>query len=97
VKPPDRSVAAPAHLAGLDRYEPGMSIEQVRREQGLADVIKLASNENPLGPSPLALEAVRQALASVHRYPDGAGTSLRSKLAARLAVLEDQVTIGNSV
>ncbi len=95
MKPLDRTVPAPVHLAGLDRYEPGMSIEQVRREQGLTDVIKLASNENPLGPSPLALEAVRLALPSIHRYPDGAATLLRSKLAARLGVLEDQVTIGN--
>ena len=91
----DRSVPAPAHLEGLDRYEPGMSIEQVQREQGLADVVKLASNENPLGPSPLALEAARQALGSIHRYPDGAGTVLRAKLAARLGVLEEQVTLGN--
>ncbi len=72
-----------------------MSIEQVQREQGLAEVIKLASNENPIGPSPLALEAARQALASIHRYPDGAGTALRAKLAARLGVLEEQVAIGN--
>lgn len=91
----ERAVPRPVHLEGLDRYEPGMPIEQVQRETGLASVIKLASNENPLGPSPLAIEAARAALGGVHRYPDGPATALREALAARLGVLPAQVAIGN--
>jgi histidinol-phosphate aminotransferase len=85
----------PAHLEGLDRYEPGLSLEQASRESGLREVVKLASNENPLGPSPRALEAARAALERVHRYPDGPATALREALARRLGVSPSQVVIGN--
>lgn len=62
-------------LHGLVAYEPGKPIEDVARELGLApgDIIKLASNENPLGPSPKALEAMRATLERSHFYPDGGG------------------------
>jgi len=92
---PRRSSPRPAHLEGLDRYEPGLSLEQAARESGLREVVKLASNENPLGPSPRALEAARAALARVHRYPDGPATALREALARRLGVSAAQVVIGN--
>jgi histidinol-phosphate aminotransferase len=59
-------------VRGLAPYEPGKPIEALAREYGLSDIIKLASNENPRGPSPRAVEAARVALESVHRYPDGA-------------------------
>jgi histidinol-phosphate aminotransferase len=85
----------PAHLEGLDRYEPGLSLDQATRESGLREVVKLASNENPLGPSPRALEAARSALGRVHRYPDGPATALREALAGRLGVSSSQVVIGN--
>jgi histidinol-phosphate aminotransferase len=89
------SFSLPAHLEGLDRFEPGKPIDEVRRDLGLPDVIKLASNENPLGPSPLAVEAGRKALADVNRYPDGQATDLRRALAAHLRVPFEQVLVGN--
>lgn len=85
----------PAHLEGLDRYEPGMAIEQVERELGVTDVVKLASNENPLGASPKALAAVQNALAGIFRYPDGTALTLRGALASRLEVESSNVVIGN--
>lgn len=90
-----RSRLRPAHLEGLDRYEPGLSLEQAARDSGLREVVKLASNENPLGPSPRAVEAARAALHRVHRYPDGPATALRTALARRLGVAEAQVVVGN--
>ena len=90
-----RSPLRPAHLEGLDRYEPGLSLEQAARESGLREVVKLASNENPLGPSPRALEAARSALVRLHRYPDGPATALRAALARGLGVDASQVVIGN--
>ena len=74
------------HIRELSPYEPGKPMEELERELGIVKSIKLASNENPLGPSPLAVEAMRQALDEVHRYPDGASFALRTKLAARLGV-----------
>ena len=85
----------PAHLAGLDRYEPGKPIEDVQRELGLADVVKLASNENPLGPSPRALAALADPATRLHRYPDGPARALRAALAERRPVGPRQVVIGN--
>lgn len=78
-------------------YEPGKPIEYVARELGLdpAGIIKLASNENPLGPSPKALEAARRALENGALYPDGGCFELRRKLAARYALSEEQFVIGN--
>jgi len=93
--PPHRPPPRPAHLEGLDRYEPGLSLEQAARESGLREVVKLASNENPLGPSPRAVEAVRAAAGRINRYPDGPATSLRAALATALAVDPAQVAIGN--
>jgi histidinol-phosphate aminotransferase len=85
----------PPHLRGLDRYEPGLPIEQVQRRPGITRVVKLASNENPLGPSPRALEALAEALPKLHRYPDGPAAALRSALASRLGIDAAQVVIGN--
>lgn len=82
-------------VRGLTPYEPGKPIEDLQRELGLTDVVKLASNENPLGPSPVALEAARGALVDLARYPDGNGFSLKAELAARLDVATDQITLGN--
>lgn len=78
-------------------YEPGKPIEDVARELGLdpASIIKLASNENPLGPSPLATEAARKALAEGQLYPDGGCFRLRQKLAGKIGVEAAQVVIGN--
>ena len=82
-------------LASVTPYTPGKPIEEVQRELGLAEVMKLASNENPLGPSPKALEAVRQALSSLHRYPDSHCYALVRKIAALWGVAPEQVVVGN--
>lgn len=85
----------PSHLEGLDRFEPGKPIAEVQRELGLERVVKLASNENPLGPPPRAVEAARLAAGEAHRYPDAAATDLRGALAGRLGVPVSQVVVGN--
>src|SRR5690349_19294772 len=73
------------NITGLVPYSPGKPIEEVKRELGLADVIKLASNENSLGPSPLAVEAMRAAAGRVHLYPDAGCQLLREAVAAHLS------------
>ena len=60
-----------SHIAALQPYEPGKPIEELERELGIVGAVKVASNENALGPSRRALEALRNSLASLHRYPDG--------------------------
>jgi len=82
-------------LRAIRPYVPGKPIEEVQREYGLQDVIKLASNENPLGPSPKALAALEEALRQVHLYPDGQSYYLRRALAANLNVTPEQVIVGN--
>ncbi|MEJ2673363.1 MAG: histidinol-phosphate transaminase, partial [Deltaproteobacteria bacterium] len=69
------------HLTQLTPYQAGKPLEELQRELGLTDAIKLASNENPLGPSPLALAAIRDALGNVHRYPDSHAYYLKEDLA----------------
>jgi histidinol-phosphate aminotransferase len=82
------------HIAELKPYEPGKPIETLERELGIAGSIKLASNENPLGPSPKAVAAIQRAAAGVHRYPDGAAHRLRQALSARLGVQPEQLVFG---
>jgi histidinol-phosphate aminotransferase len=88
-----RQLAAPG-IADLQPYNPGKPIEELERELGVRGAIKLASNENPLGPSPRAL-AVLKKPPDIARYPDGSGHVLRHKLAARHQVNPDQITLGN--
>ncbi|HXW83927.1 MAG TPA: histidinol-phosphate transaminase, partial [Candidatus Binataceae bacterium] len=78
-------------VAAIAPYEPGKPIEELEREFGIADPVKLASNENPLGPSPRALAAIKAALAELNRYPDGANFELRRKIAARHGITPDRV------
>lgn len=84
-------------LKSLPVYQPGRPIEEVARELGLPadDIIKLASNENPLGPSRLAVAAMRKALGSIHLYPDGNAFYLKQKLAAKLGVAPENLLLGN--
>jgi histidinol-phosphate aminotransferase len=82
-------------VRGLQPYVPGKPIEELERDYGVRNVIKLASNENPLGPSPKALEAAKAALTEIARYPDGGGFALKRALATKLGVLPEQVTLGN--
>lgn len=81
-------------VAALAPYVPGRPIEEVEAQYGIHGAVKLASNENPLGPSPKALEAAARALLEVHRYPDGSATFLRRAIAERFAVEADQVILG---
>jgi histidinol-phosphate aminotransferase len=85
----------PPNVASLTPYVPGKPIEEVEREYGVFGVAKLASNENPLGPSPRALEAAREALSKVNLYPDGAAYHLRNAIAARYGVAPAEVFVGN--
>ncbi len=85
----------PDHIRRIQPYVPGRPIEEVARELGLSEVVKLASNENPLGPSPKAVEAARAALTEAHRYPDGGGYYLTRALARHLGVEPEQIVLGN--
>ena len=85
----------PEHIKTLVPYVPGKPIEEVEREFGIANSIKLASNENPLGPSPKALAAIRERLAELHLYPDGDCFYLKNSLAKKLGVAPEQLIFGN--
>jgi histidinol-phosphate aminotransferase len=82
-------------IRSLSPYVPGKPIDELQRELGLTRVIKLASNENPLGPSPRALAALSGAQDMLHRYPDGGGYQLRQTIADRWKVGREQVILGN--
>ena len=83
------------HILGIAPYEPGKPIEELERELGLTDVIKLASNENPLPPSERVLKAITEALSHLNRYPDGSGYYLRQALAKRHHVTAEHLILGN--
>lgn len=84
-------------VRSLTPYQPGKPVEELAREYGLEpdDIVKLASNENPLGPSPLAMEAAREALEEMCRYPDGNAFNLKQALSRYLQVAASQLTLGN--
>ena len=84
----------PSYIQNLENYVPGKPINEVQRELGISEVIKLASNENSLGPSPRAMAAMRQAMEKIHRYPDASGYILRKKLAEKYDVKTDNVVLG---
>lgn len=79
----------------LKPYVPGKPIEEVKRELGIEDIIKMASNENPLGPSPLAVEKIKETLDKIHFYPDSNNFYLKKKLAEFNNINEDCIVIGN--
>ncbi|MGK0498826.1 MAG: histidinol-phosphate aminotransferase [Oceanicoccus sp.] len=82
-------------VQGLMPYQAGKPIEELERELGIANIVKLASNENPLGPSASVLAAIADNAAYICRYPDSNGFNLKRQLAERLAVGSEQVTLGN--
>jgi len=82
-------------VRGLQPYQAGKPIEELERELGIRNCIKLASNENPLGLSPYARRAIEAALGELPRYPDANGFNLKQKLAAKLGVAPTQITLGN--
>ncbi len=85
----------PDNIEDITPYPPGKPIDELEREYGITGSIKLASNENPLGPSPLAVEAMQASLAGMHRYPDGSGYYLTKALAEHLRVNPAQIVLGN--
>jgi histidinol-phosphate aminotransferase len=85
----------PDYILGIPPYVPGKPIEEVERERGISNSVKLASNENPLGPSPKALEAILRSLPGIHRYPDSGGYDLIRKLAAMLRLAPENIVLGN--
>lgn len=82
-------------VKGLKPYQPGKPIEELQREYGVQHVVKLASNENPLGPNPRVLDVIRDELPELARYPDGNGYELKHALANRLTVPMNMITLGN--
>lgn len=76
-------------------YSPGKPVDEVKRELGLERVVKLASNENPLGPSPKAVAAVQAAASKMHIYPDGAAHDLRTALSRKFGIATNQIIVGN--
>jgi len=88
-------IPVPDYILSLKPYEPGKPIEELEREYGIDNSIKLASNENPLGPSPMAIRAIGDTLTSLNRYPDGGGYELTAKLSAALNVAPENIVLGN--
>lgn len=82
-------------ILNVKPYQPGKPIEEVKRELGLKDVIKMASNENPLGPSPKAVSAVKKALVNINRYPESECFYLRNAVAKKLKLDTRQIVFGN--
>ncbi|MBI4843782.1 MAG: histidinol-phosphate transaminase [Nitrospirae bacterium] len=85
----------PEHIKTIKPYVPGKPVEELERELGITGSIKLASNENPLGPSPLALKAVSEEAGGLNRYPDGSCHNLKSALSQKLGLSPDKLIFGN--
>lgn len=85
----------PPYIARLTPYVAGKPVEELERELGITDSIKLASNESALGASPRVIEAIRRTAGNTHRYPDASGFALRSALAARWGIPRSEVALGN--
>lgn len=88
-------IRPPEYVLGIQPYVPGKPLEELERELGITNSIKMASNENPVGPSPLAVAAVRDSFADINRYPDGSGYYLKQELSKLLSVSEDELILGN--
>jgi histidinol-phosphate aminotransferase len=88
-------IFVPDYILSLKPYVAGKPLEELEREYGITDAVKLASNENPLGPSPLAINAIRQAVKNLHRYPDGGSYYLCERLSSRFGVEKESIILGN--
>ena len=86
---------AVAGVQGLKPYQPGKPIEELERELGVTNTLKLASNENPMGPSKKVIEALNNSAIQMDLYPDGGGFILKDKLSKKLGVTQAQITLGN--
>jgi histidinol-phosphate aminotransferase len=91
----DYSRLAPEYIRAIAPYQPGKPISELERELGVSGIVKLASNENPLGASPQAIEAARAALGEIGLYPDGNGFALKDAIAQRYAVTHPHIVLGN--
>jgi histidinol-phosphate aminotransferase len=89
------SVLIPENVQKLQPYKPGKPIEETERELGITGVIKLASNENPLGPSPKAVEAMKRELEKLHLYPDGSHYALKQALSKKIQCSVENISVGN--
>lgn len=85
----------PEHIKGIIPYEPGKPIEELERELGIKDSVKLASNENPIGPSQEAIRAIEDSLPNIHRYPDGSGFYLKGTISDYFNVKTSEIILGN--
>src|SRR5512140_1778926 len=83
------------NIRNITPYVPGKPIEELERELGITGSIKLASNENPLGPSPKAIAAIKRTVEGLNRYPDGSGFYLSQALAKKYGVDASQIVLGN--
>jgi histidinol-phosphate aminotransferase len=88
-------LTVPDYILTLKPYVAGKPLEELKREYGISDAIKLASNENPLGPSPMALEAIRQTASKLHRYPNSGSYDLCQHLSNRLNIKCENIVLGN--
>jgi len=85
----------PEFITNLKPYIPGKSIEELQREFGLTEIHKIASNENPLGPSPKAIEAMKKAIDELNRYPDVGATDLREKISEKFNIPFESIVVGS--
>lgn len=88
-------IQPPDYIKAIQPYVPGKPLEELERELGISNSIKLASNENPIGPSPKAMKAIENSFSDLNRYPDGAGYYLKNALSEALSVSTDELILGN--
>lgn len=93
--PPWIETVIPRHVFSIPPYVPGKPVEELQRESGIHEATKMASNENPLGPSPLAVKAMKQHAQNVHIYPESSAPELREAIAERNGISPDMVILGN--
>lgn len=88
-------LSVPDYILSIKPYTPGKPLEELEREYGIGDSIKLASNENPIGPSPMALAAIRESAKKLNRYPDGSGHDLIDKISNHIGFSAQHIVLGN--
>jgi histidinol-phosphate aminotransferase len=88
-------LSIPDYILSIKPYAPGKPLEELEREYGIGDSIKLASNENPIGPSPMAVAAIKESVDKLNRYPDGSGHDLIRKISNHIGFSPQQIVLGN--
>ena len=89
------NLSVPSYILSIQPYSPGKPLKELEREYGISNSIKLASNENPLGPSPKAIEAIKGAVENINRYPDARGHDLTKKISESLGIGQENIVLGN--